>query len=110
MVDTDESNEFTRSYYGGMVDSATLTGEEGGLVSYSWDTVPFMGMVHNQGDYEGVTNDLTQQYPGGPAASELPFFHMMQTIGSGAIGNPLTVGSGVDVTVTAGSFLKIEDF
>jgi len=94
MVDTDESNEFTRSYYGGMVDSATLTGEEGGLVSYSWDTVPFMGMVHNQGDYEGVTNDLTQQYPGGPAASELPFFHMMQTIGSGAIGNPLTVGSG----------------
>ena len=94
MVDTDESNEFTRSYYGGMIDSATLTGEEGGLVSYSWDTVPFMGMVHNQGDYEGVTNDLTQQYPGGPAASELPFFHMMQTIGSGAIGNPLTVGSG----------------
>jgi len=94
MVDTDESNEFTRSYYGGMVDSATLTGEEGGLVSYSWDTVPFMGMVHNQGDYEGVTNDLTQQYPGGPAASELPFFHMMQTIGSGGVGNPLTVGSG----------------
>jgi len=94
MVDTDESNEFTRSYYGGMVDSATLTGEEGGLVSYSWDTVPFMGMVHNQGDYEGVTNDLTQQYPGGPAASELPFFHIMQTVASGGIGNPLTVGSG----------------
>ena len=94
MIDTDESNEFTRSYYGGMVDSATLSGEEGGLVTYSWDTVPFMGMVHNQGDYEGVTNDLTQQYPGGPAASELPFFHIMQTVASGGIGNPLTVGSG----------------
>ena len=94
MIDTDESNEFTRSYYGGMVDSATLSGEEGGLVTYSWDTVPFMGMVHNQGDYEGVTNDLTQQYPGGPAASELPFFHIMQTVASGGVGNPLTVGSG----------------
>ena len=106
MVDTDESNEFTRSYYGGMVDSATLTGEEGGLVSYSWDTVPFMGMVHNQGDYEGVTNDLTQQYPGGPAASELPFFHMMQTIASDGIGNPATVSSG---TITK-SFASTEPY
>ena len=106
MVDTDESNEFLRSYYGGMVDSATLTGEEGGLVSYSWDTVPFMGMVHNQGDYEGKTNDLTQQYPGGPAASELPFFHMMQTIASDGIGNPATVSSG---TITK-SFASTEPY
>ena len=33
MVDDADSNAFTRRYYGGMVDSATLSGEEGGLLS-----------------------------------------------------------------------------
>jgi hypothetical protein len=94
MVDSDESNEFTRRYYGGMVDSATLSGEEGGLVSYGWDTVPFMGMVHNQYDYEGKTNDVTQQYPGGPAGTELPGYSFIQSMSSGGVGHPSAVSSG----------------
>ena len=95
MVDTDESNEFTRRYYGGMVDSATLSGEEGGLLTYGWESVPFMGMVHNQYDYEGKTNDLTQQYPGGPAGTELPGYAFIQSIGSGNIGHPSTSSGSV---------------
>ena len=42
------ANDFDRRYYGGMIGSATISAEEGGLVSMSWDGVNFMGMVHNQ--------------------------------------------------------------
>ena len=42
------ANDFDRRYFGGMVGSATISAEEGGLVSMSWDGVNFMGMVHNQ--------------------------------------------------------------
>jgi hypothetical protein len=45
-TDTD-GNALIRKYYGGMVGSATLSAEEGGLVTMSWDSIPFMGMVHN---------------------------------------------------------------
>jgi hypothetical protein len=45
-ADTD-GNALIRKYYGGMVGSATIAAEEGGLVTMSWDSVPFMGMVHN---------------------------------------------------------------
>ncbi len=94
MVDDADSNAFTRRYYGGMVDSATLSGEEGGLLSYGWDSVPFMGMVHNQYDYDGKTNDLSSAYPGGPSNTELPGFAVMQTIASNAIGHPSAVSGG----------------
>jgi hypothetical protein len=59
-ADTD-GNALIRRYYGGMVSSATISAEEGGLVQMSWDSVPFMGMVHNikngwdaQGDSQGA--------------------------------------------------------
>ncbi len=44
--DTD-ANALIRKYYGGYVSSATISAEEGGLVQMSWDSIPFMGMVHN---------------------------------------------------------------
>jgi len=96
MVDSDESNEFTRRYYGGMVDSATLSGEEGGLVTYGWDTVPFMGMVHNQATYDGKNNDIydAAPYPGGAARTDLPGYSLMQSIASTAVGHPTSVSSG----------------
>ena len=42
-----DANALIRKYYGGYVSSATISAEEGGLVQMSWDSIPFMGMVHN---------------------------------------------------------------
>jgi len=75
-----------------MVDSATLSAEEGGLVTYGWDSVPFMGMVHNQGAYNGKTNDIADAapYPGGPSNTDLPGYAMMHSIDSDNVGIPAT--------------------
>jgi len=42
-----DANALIRKYYGGYVSSASISAEEGGLVQMSWDSIPFMGMVHN---------------------------------------------------------------
>jgi hypothetical protein len=42
------ANDFNRRYYGGKVGAATIAAEEGGLLVMGWDTIPFMGGVHNQ--------------------------------------------------------------
>ena len=42
------ANDFDRRYFGGMIGSATIAAEEGGMVTMGWDTVNFLGMVHNQ--------------------------------------------------------------
>ena len=89
MVDTDETNAFTRRYYGGMVDSSTISAEEGGLVTFGWDSVPFMGMVHNQQQYNTDLNDAAgTDYPGGPANTTLPFFELFHSIDSDNVGYP----------------------
>ena len=42
------ANDFDRRFFGGKVGAATISAEEGGLLVMGWDTVPFMGGVHNQ--------------------------------------------------------------
>ena len=60
---------FDRRYYGGKIGSLSLSGEEGGMVTASWDSVNFLGMVHNQKTTSAATHN------GG-----MPFYSVMQTI------------------------------
>jgi len=46
--DENDDNAFTRRYVGGKVGSASISAEEGGLVTMNWDNVVFMDMIHNQ--------------------------------------------------------------
>jgi len=50
MKDSSETaqNNFDRRYYGGLIGSASISADEGGMVSVSWDGVNFQGMKHNQ--------------------------------------------------------------
>tara|TARA_Y100000310_G_scaffold342872_1_gene447992 strand:- start:1807 stop:3600 length:1794 start_codon:yes stop_codon:yes gene_type:complete len=70
MMPSDETraNAFDRRYYGGKIGSMSLSGEEGGMVTASWDSVNFLGMIHNQ-----KTVDLS-------ADIQTPFFGNMQSI------------------------------
>jgi hypothetical protein len=51
------ANDFIRRYVGGTVNRATLNGDEGELIRYSWDEVIFTDLVHNQTRHTGVTGD-----------------------------------------------------
>ena len=58
-----------------MIGSTTISAEEGGLVTMSWDSVNFLDMVHNQ---QSQTN--SQLFSGGSVTSNLPRFGLMQAI------------------------------
>jgi hypothetical protein len=70
------ANDFNRRYYGGKVGAATLSAEEGGLLVMGWDTIPFMGGVHNQ--------KLDSNFSGSEA---LPKHSLFQTVESDNIGS-----------------------
>jgi len=70
------ANDFDRRFYGGKVGAATLSAEEGGLLVMGWDTIPFMGGIHNQ--------KLDSNFSGSEA---LPFFSHFQKIESDNIGS-----------------------
>ena len=74
---TKEAKDFDRRYYGGMVGSASISAEEGGMLMMSWDTVDFQGMVHNQ-----------QTSSNGSIA--VPFHAAMQTVTSTLVDEPTT--------------------
>ena len=59
MLDSSETaaNSFDRKFFGGKVGAATLSAEEGGLLVMGWDSIPFMGMAHNQKDDDNVTGN-----------------------------------------------------
>ena len=88
MRDSSETaaNDFDRRYYGGMVDSATITAEEGGLLTFGWDTVNFMGMVHNQAKVSQADVDvgseaaLTAIYNSDSPTSGMPKYGLMNSI------------------------------
>jgi len=60
MADSSElgANNFDRRYYGGLIGSASLSADEGGMLSMSWDGVNFQGMVHNQRLHSGITGNM----------------------------------------------------
>jgi len=96
--DTPDKN-FDRRYLGGMIGSATLSAEEGGMLSMSWDSVNFMNMVHNQnsslqlgtgGSNAPQAGDL---YFGASPTASMPRFSLMQSITQTDVGEPYHKGN-----------------
>ena len=83
-----DGNAFLRKYYGGMVSSGTITAAEGGMVQMSWDSIPFMGMVHN----------IKNAYGGGAQVTNIPGYTLTGTPGTNAsydyVGAPVVDGTG----------------
>ena len=72
MRDTSEAqtNDFDRRYFGGKVGNMSLSAEEGGLLTCSWEGVNFLGMVHNQKQKSGYTKNQ----------GLLPYYTVMQPV------------------------------
>tara|TARA_R110000824_G_scaffold236442_3_gene425126 strand:- start:7905 stop:9716 length:1812 start_codon:yes stop_codon:yes gene_type:complete len=79
MKDSTETaaKDFNRRYVGGMIGSASISAEEGGMVSMSWDSVNFLNMVHNQQEQTTVATNL---YNGASVQANMPRFGLMQQI------------------------------
>ena len=73
MRDSSETaaNDFDRRYFGGLIGSATLAADEGGMLNMSWDGVNFQGMVHNQAQGNSLST-----------TAAVPHSGLMQTIAS----------------------------
>jgi hypothetical protein len=90
-----DANAFIRKYYGGYVSSASISAEEGGLVQMSWDSIPFMGMVHN----------IENAFGGGSQVTDIPGYTLTGTPGTNAsydyVGAPVVEGTafGADASV-----------
>ena len=82
-LDSAESTTFIRRYYGGKVGQLSLEAEEGELLNASWDSVNFMGMVHNQEDYTGKS-DL------GYGSAKMPMFGRLHNITNTQVEYPTT--------------------
>ena len=96
MKDSTETaaKDFNRRYIGGMVNSATISAEEGGMVTMSWDDVEFLNMVHNQQEQTTVGTNL---YNGASIQANMPRFGLMQQIDKDDINmGAMAVGSGND--------------
>ena len=93
MKDSGETaaNNFDRRYVGGMIGSSTISAEEGGMVTMSWDTVNFLNMIHNQQNQASVSTNL---YNNASVAANMPRFALMQSIDNDDIGQPAYGASG----------------
>lgn len=62
MRDTDETaaNDLIRRFVGGMINRATISADEGGLLRCSWDDISFVDLVHNQTAHSSVTGEITK--------------------------------------------------
>ena len=79
--DTDKN--FDRRYVGGMIGSSTITAEEGGMVTMSWDSVNFLNMVHNQANQTTVGTNI---YSGASISANMPRYGLMQAIDTDDVG------------------------
>ena len=59
MVDSAETvnNNFLRRYVGGIINRATLSAEEGGLLMLAWDDIQFQDLLHNQPYHQTNTTE-----------------------------------------------------
>ena len=89
MRDSSETaaNDFNRRFFGGMVDSATISADEGGLLAFGWDTINFLGMTHNQADQATVANNIYAD-GGGSEDAGMPKYSIMNSITSSDISFP----------------------
>ena len=77
MLDSDAGNAFIRRSVGGMVDSMTISADEGGMLMVGWDTVNFMGTIHNLEDQVTVGTSL---YSGDSVGAGMPGYTVMHDI------------------------------
>tara|TARA_R110002020_G_C16146879_1_gene762344 strand:- start:224 stop:1090 length:867 start_codon:yes stop_codon:yes gene_type:complete len=84
------TKNFDRRYVGGMIGTSTISAEEGGMVSMSWDSVNFLNMVHNQANQTTVGAASGDMYYGASVAANMPRFGLMHAIDSDDIGRPGT--------------------
>ena len=73
-----DDDDFDRRYFGGKVGSATISAEEGGLLVMGWDSIAFMGMVHNQ--------TLDPNSSGSITGGDVPFHGLFKTIADTDLG------------------------
>jgi len=90
------ANDFDRRFVGGFVGSTTISGDEGGMLMCSWDTVTFQDMVHNQQEISqpnvnpGSEAALTTLFSGDSMSAGMPRYTAMADIASGDISFPTT--------------------
>ena len=93
--DQDADKAFDRRYVGGKIGSATISASEGELVTFGWEGVNFLNMMHNQQNQTtvGQSYDLSglgvadnsgesnaSLYSGANVAANMPRFALMHTI------------------------------
>ena len=66
-----------------MIGSSTITAEEGGMVTMSWDSVNFLNMVHNQANQTTVGTNI---YSGASISANMPRYGLMQAIDTDDVG------------------------
>ena len=98
MKDSTETatKNFDRRYIGGMIGSSTISAEEGGMLSMSWDSVNFLNMVHNQQNQKTVGDASGDDYYGASIAANMPRYGLMQAIDSDDVGEPSHNGAAVN--------------
>ena len=92
-----DANAFIRRYVGGKVGAASISAEEGGLVTMNWDNVVFMDMLHNQQAHSVTTTShgvngmsvYAAQNNVNDAAVNMPGFAIMHDITPDKIMNQL---------------------
>ena len=84
------NKDFNRRYFGGHVGSMTLTADEGGLLTASWDGINFQDMVHNQKISSAYDDDATVSVP---LDAALPGYGLMQRVDNDDIGVPAKDGA-----------------
>ena len=104
MKDSTETaaKDFDRRYVGGMIGSSTISAEEGGMVTMSWDSVNFLNMVHNQANQSTVGTASGDLYDGASVEANMPRFGLMQTIDSDDVGIPSHMSTITDANTGVG--------
>jgi len=100
MKDSSETTtkDFDRRYVGGMIGSSTISADEGGMVSMSWDSVSFLNMIHNQASQNTVSTN-TNLYHDATVDANMPRYALMQSIDKDDVGQPAhATGTGSSYT------------
>ena len=114
-LDSGEGNAFQRRSLGGMVDTMSISADEGGMLTVGWDTVQFMGTIHNLEDQNTVGTSL---YDGGSVVAGMPGYALMHDVSDTDIDflttEPYYFSQGVVYIGGAGAtrqeFARVRDF
>ena len=93
-------NDFDRRYFGGHVGSMTITADEGGLLTTSWDGINFQDMAHNQKFHSSY----------GSGTTALPGYALMQSINKDDLGVPQGLLSDASATYDSGGFPSTDPY